>query len=329
MSNHDTHSVSDTLSEYPIEIDFPDITPYAEGNSGIPYLYSFDSGKAGPHVMINAIVHGNEVCGAIVVKELIDLGITPRQGRLTLSFANAAAYLNFDPNQPDASRFVDQDLNRVWTKEILDDLSRDSSELRRARELRPIIDEVDFLLDLHSMHEKCPPLCVCGPLDKGLALAREQRSPAWVIRDEGHPEGCRLRDYTDFGDPNSEKNALLVECGQHWEASAVTVARDVTARFLLLHNVIQEDDLPASWYQPVEPTMNIVKVTEPVVASSMDFRFAAPYTGLETFAEKGSVIAWRDGKEIRTPYDNCVLVMPSLRQLRPGVTVVRFGELCV
>lgn len=329
MSNHDTHSVSDTLSEYPIEIDFPDITPYADGNSGVPYLYTFDSGKAGPHVMINAIVHGNEVCGAIVVKELIDLGITPRQGRLTLSFANAAAYLNFDPNQPDASRFVDQDLNRVWTKEILDDLSRDSSELRRARELRPIIDEVDFLLDLHSMHEKCPPLCVCGPLDKGLALAREQRSPAWVIRDEGHPEGCRLRDYADFGDPDSEKNALLVECGQHWEASAVTVARDVTARFLLLHHVIQEDDLPASWYQPVEPTMNIVKVTEPVVASSMDFRFAAPYTGLETFAEKGSVIAWRDGKEIRTPYDNCVLVMPSLRQLRPGVTVVRFGELCV
>ncbi|SBS26200.1 aspartoacylase [Marinomonas spartinae] len=329
MSNHDTHSISDTLSEYPIEIDFPDITPYADGNSGVPYLYTFDSGKAGPHVMINAIVHGNEVCGAIVVKELIDLGIAPRQGRLTLSFANAAAYLNFDPNQPDASRFVDQDLNRVWTKEILDDLGRDSSELHRARELRPIIDKVDFLLDLHSMHEKCPPLCVCGPLDKGLALAREQRSPAWVIRDEGHPEGCRLRDYDDFGDPDSEKNALLVECGQHWEASAVTVARDVTARFLLLHHIIQEDDLPASWYQPVEPTMNIVKVTEPIVASSMDFRFAAPYTGLETFAEKGSLIAWRDGKEIRTPYDNCVLVMPSLRQLRPGVTVVRFGELCV
>jgi hypothetical protein len=28
-----------------------------------------------------------------------------------------------------------------------------------------------------------------------------------------------------------------------------------------------------------------------------------------------------------TPYDNCVLVMPSLRQLRPGVAVVRFGQL--
>ena len=31
-------------------------------------------------------------------------------------------------------------------------------------------------------------------------------------------------------------------------------------------------------------------------------------------------------KAIATPYDNCVLVMPSLRQLRPGVTVVRFAR---
>jgi hypothetical protein len=27
-----------------------------------------------------------------------------------------------------------------------------------------------------------------------------------------------------------------------------------------------------------------------------------------------------------TPYDDCVVVMPSMRQLRPGVTVVRLGR---
>jgi predicted deacylase len=327
MNNKETHSTTSTLPDYPIEIDFPDISPYETGNGDIPYLYHFDSGVTGPHVMINAITHGNEVCGAIAVKELIDLGIKPRQGKLTLAFANVAAYLRFDPANPDASRFVDQDLNRVWTKEILDDLSKDSSELQRARQLRPIIDDVDFLLDLHSMHEKCPPLCVCGPLEKGLELALEQQSPAWIIRDEGHPEGCRMRDYADFGDPKSKKNALLVECGQHWEASAMTVARDVTARFLALHGTIQNNDLPSQWFQPIEPKMNIVKVTEPIVATSMDFRFTDNYTGLETFSEAGSVIAWRDGKQVTTPYANCVLVMPSIRQLRPGVTVVRLGEL--
>lgn len=316
-----------TLPAYPIDVAFPDLRPYAAGNSGIPYLTTYDSGVPGPHVMVNALTHGNEVCGAIAVADLLRLGIRPRRGRLTLAFANVDAYLRFDPARPDASRFVDQDLNRVWTAAILDDTARDSSELRRARQLRPVLDTVDVLLDLHSMHERCAPLSVCGPLDKGVALARRLGTPAWIVSDEGHPEGRRMRDYAGFGDPDSDKNALLVECGQHWEAGAVDVARDVTARFLLLHGVVEPSDLPAGWLREQPAATRVVRVTEPVVASSMDFRFAADYTGLETFRDAGTVIGWRDGEPVTTPYPDCVLVMPSLRQLRPGVTVVRLGRL--
>ena len=315
------------LPAYPIDVAFPDLRPYAAGNSGIPYLTTYDSGVPGPHVMVNALTHGNEVCGAIAVRDMLGLGIRPRRGRLTLAFANVDAYLRFDPSNPDASRFVDQDLNRVWTAAILDDAARDSSELRRARQLRPVLDTVDVLLDLHSMHERCAPLSVCGPLDKGVALARRLGTPAWIVSDEGHPEGRRMRDYAGCGDPDSAKNALLVECGQHWEAAAVDVARDVTARFLLLHGVVEPSDLPAAWLREQTAATRVVRVTEPVVASSMDFRFAAGYTGLETFRDAGTVIGWRDGEPVTTPYPDCVLVMPSLRQLRPGVTVVRLGRL--
>ena len=136
-----------------------------------------------------------------------------------------------------------------------------------------------------------------------------------------------MRDYAGFGDPDSPKNALLVECGQHWEASAAGVARDVVARFLVMHGIINTDDLPQDWYRRQPLASRVVRVTEPVVATSMDFRFVRDFTGLETFTEKGTIIAWRDGEPVRTPYPNCVLVMPSLRQLRPGVTVVRLGQL--
>ncbi len=321
------NTIKKAFDEYPIEVGFPDIRPYAEGNTGVPYVFTFDSGVPGPHVMINALTHGNEVCGAIAVKELLDLGVRPRQGKLTLAFANVDAYQRFDPANPDASRFVDQDFNRVWTAAVLDNASRDSTELRRARRMRPIVDTVDFLLDLHSMHERSAPLSVCGPLDKGIALARKLGTPSWIISDEGHPEGRRMRDYGDFGDPRSPKNALLIECGQHWEAAAVDVAKDTVARFLSLHGVIEMEDLPSAWYQRLPIASRVVRVTEPVVAPSMDFRFAGNYTGLETFPEAGTVIGWRDGEAVTTPYSNCVLVMPSLRQLRPGVTVVRFGQL--
>lgn len=315
------------MSTYPIEVAFPDIAAHERSETGIPYVHTFDSGVAGPHVMINALTHGNEVCGAIVVDALLRARLRPQRGKLTLAFANVEAYRRFDPQHPDAARFVDQDFNRVWTAQALDDLARDSSELRRARAMRPVIDDVDLLLDLHSMHEKCMPLIVAGPLAKGVELSARLGAPATVICDEGHPEGRRMRDYEGFGDAASAKNALLIECGQHWEASAVTVARDVSARFLRLSGVVDEADLPADWLQPLPAEMRVVRVTEPVVAKSMDFRFAGDYTGLEVFPKAGAVIGWSDGEPVLTPYDDCILVMPSLRQLRPGVTVVRLGKI--
>jgi predicted deacylase len=312
---------------YPIQVDFPDIRAHEHGSSGIPYLHTFDSGVPGPHVMINALTHGNEVCGAIVVDELLRSSLRARRGRLTLSFANVAAYLRFDRAQPDAARFVDQDFNRVWTAKVLDDTTHRSIELDRAREMRPMIDTVDTLLDLHSMHEKSAPLIVAGPLAKGVELSLRVGAPATVMCDEGHPEGCRMRDYESFGDKDSPRNALLIECGQHWEPAAVTVARDVTARFLLLSGAVDAGDLPAGWITPPPTVMHVVRVTEPVVATSMDFRFAEAYTGLEIIPKAGTVIGWSNGEAVRTPYDDCMLVMPSVRQLRPGVTVVRFGRI--
>ncbi|WP_206956262.1 M14 family metallopeptidase [Trinickia acidisoli] len=316
-----------SLEAYPIEIEFPTIDRHASGNTGIDYVHTFDSGVPGPHVMINALTHGNEVCGAIVVDALLQFALRPRRGRLTLSFANVQAYARFDPQHPDKSRYVDQDFNRVWTAAALDDLSRRSAELDRARAMRPVVDTVDFLLDLHSMHERSAPLIVSGPLDKGIELAVKLGAPATVISDEGHPEGRRMRDYASFSDASSAKNALLVECGQHWERRAVNVAKDCTARFLLLSGVIDEADLPPGWIEPLPQRMTVVRVTQPVVAKSMDFRFAGDYRGLETFEKAGTVIGWSDGEPVVTPYDDCMLVMPSLRQLRPGVTVVRLGRI--
>lgn len=313
-------------ASYPIEIGFPDLSSWEHGTGPVPWLHSFDSGRPGPHVMVNALTHGNEVCGAITVAALLRHGLRPRRGRLTLAFANVAAYRRFDPAAPDASRFVDQDFNRVWSAATLDDAGRQSSELRRARELRPVIDQVDLLLDLHSMHERSAPLLLSGPLDKGIRFALEVGAPATVIADEGHPEGRRLRDYGAFAEPASVRNALLVECGQHWEAAAVEVARDCTARFLLASGCIEAGDLPEGWRAATAPPQTVIRVTTPVVATSMDFRFAGPWSGLERFAEAGTVIGWQDGRPVVTPYPDCVLVMPSLRQLRPGVTVVRFGR---
>ncbi len=63
-----------------------------------------------------------------------------------------------------------------------------------------------------------------------------------------------------------------------------------------------------------------------MVACSERFRFTEPFTGLECIAKAGTVIGDNDGEAVATPYDDCVLVMPSVRQARAGVTVVRVAR---
>ena len=158
------------MSEPPVEIDAPDISAYAGGSAGVPYVAQLDSGRAGPHAVITALVHGNELCGAWALLRLLERGIRPCRGRLSLAFVNTAAFDAFDPANPKASRYLDEDLNRVWSAATLDGPRR-SRELERARALRPLIEDADFLLDLHSMQSPSPPLLLTGVTAKGRRLA--------------------------------------------------------------------------------------------------------------------------------------------------------------
>lgn len=306
---------------YAVELSPPDIHQFRAGNTGIPYVTTFDSGRPGPHVMVNALTHGNELCGAIALVTLFEREIRPIRGKLTLSFANVAAFATFDPAQPSASRFVDEDFNRVWDDATLDG-PRDSVELRRARELRPVVDTVDLLLDIHSMQHSTPPLMMAGMTRKATALARRVAIPEVIVRDAGHAAGRRMRDYRDFADERSPKNALLVECGQHWEARSAEVAVETTLRFLAAVGAIDPGLAPA---EPAPP-QRVIEVTEAVTVATERFRFLAPYRGLEVIAKAGTVIAYDGEAPVVTPYDDCVLIMPS-RRLVPGQTAVRLGRL--
>ena len=71
-------------SPYAVELSPPDISAYKQGNTGIEYITTFDSGKPGPHVMVNAITHGNELCGAIAIDRLFKMSFRPVRGKPAL-----------------------------------------------------------------------------------------------------------------------------------------------------------------------------------------------------------------------------------------------------
>ncbi len=321
-------------TDVPIELQAPELSRWAAGNTGTPYVWRFDSGRPGPRAMVQALTHGNEICGAIALDELLasQPHWQPQRGSLTLAFGNIDAYARWNPDDPQRSRFVDEDLNRVWADDALLG-PRDSLELRRARALRPFVDDADLLLDIHSMGEPCVPLMVCGAADrggdKGAALSRRLQAPQVLLIDTGHPAGLRMIERGGFADPRNPRCAVLIECGQHWERAAADVARDTLWRFLGASGVLA-DSLVAARLQALggasAAPQRLLRVSEAVVARSMDFRFVRGFRGLEVIAQAGELIATDGTHEFRAPYDDTVLVMPGTAHLRPGATMVRLGR---
>lgn len=117
------------LTHLPLEILPPAIGHRRCGNVDVDCVHRLDSSRPGPEVLAQALSHGDEICGAHVLRWLLEQALLPRRGRLTPVLANAAAFERFDAQAPHRSCFVDEDLNRVWS------------------------DAADFVLDIHSMHE--------------------------------------------------------------------------------------------------------------------------------------------------------------------------------
>ncbi|MEN9630103.1 MAG: hypothetical protein RJA10_3331 [Pseudomonadota bacterium] len=55
-----------------------DLQPYRRGNVGIDFVHRFESGRPGPHVLVNALTHGNEFCGMVAATQLLDSGVRPK-----------------------------------------------------------------------------------------------------------------------------------------------------------------------------------------------------------------------------------------------------------
>jgi hypothetical protein len=308
---------ADEVPRFEVALTPPDLSPWIGGNTGLTGFHSFAAPRSGPHVLILGLMHGNEIGGAIVLDALLREGFRPARGRLTLGFANLDAYERFDAANPTASRFIDEDLNRLWDRATLEGPRR-SAELDRARAMRPAIDSADFVLDLHSMLWPSDPLLLSGLGARGKALALAIGTPGLVVADGGHAGGRRLIDYHRFVEPGGDSACVLVEAGQHWEPATVGQMR-ATVDALLEHAGMA----PASGAPRARP--RFAEVTRVVTANTPRFAFIRRFRGGEVVKRRDTLIAHDGTTEIRTPHDDCLLVMPSLKVGR-GHTAIRLAR---
>lgn len=141
--------------------------------------------RGGPLLLATAAIHGNEPAGVHALRRVF-AGLAELEARLAGRFVgligNRGALLA-------GKRYLDSDMNRVWSKRKLAELaagepSRDTAEQREQRELLAAIErelaaphaEVVHL-DLHSTSGDSPPFLVQNGDARSLELARELGVP--------------------------------------------------------------------------------------------------------------------------------------------------------
>ncbi|RVT50957.1 succinylglutamate desuccinylase/aspartoacylase domain-containing protein [Rubrivivax albus] len=305
-------------ADVPLELQPRDLEPYRRGNTGIDWVHRFDSGQPGPHVLVNALTHGNEFCGMVAATHLLDEGIRPRIGTLTVSFANVAAYQSFDPARPFDSRQLVHNMNRIWSSAWLDG-DEDSPELRRARELRPVVAAADHILDLHSTSQDVQPFWVYPAYARNGAAARTIGRPAvHLVMPQGLGSGTPLIQHGAHGTDAHHGVALVAECGQHFRRETGELAVEVTLDFLAHFGLIERE-----WSAVQAPTRRF-ELLQTWVVQDPSFRFERPLVGFETFDE-GELIATDGTREVRAMCDHCTVLMPTREPIvgREGVYLAR------
>ena len=293
-----------------------DLSPYREGDTGVDYVHTFDSGVAGPHFMVNSLSKGNELCGSEAVATLLDDGVRPTRGRLTLSFANVEAYEQLDVHDPAPSKFLDVNFNRIWNDAIIDGPSA-AREVGRARRMRPVVRDADVLLDLLSdCFYRAPDPWYDPPLLSYIEKPATRRLGD-RIGFPLHHIGCPARaggehssllfEYGRFSKFDCAAAGFLAECGPHFARRSVANCLNVAARFLWALEMTDRDT--AARYGAFEEAGEIALYTDMIAptAETDAFRWAGEFRGHETFG-KGELIATDGAKRIEAPWDTCVLI---------------------
>ncbi|MBF0280883.1 MAG: succinylglutamate desuccinylase/aspartoacylase family protein [SAR324 cluster bacterium] len=306
----------DELSKNYLKVEYNpvDIQAYESGNVGVPYVWSLDSGIRGPHVMICGSMHGNEIAGAAILNRIFKRNLKLSKGKLTFCFGNPAAYHKFDKSAPYLNRFIDTDINRVWGAELTDP-GNHHYEVRRARELQTIVDTVDYLFDIHTMQGRGEPVALIQGKPAALGFVSELTEIPFILTGAMHQaDHLRLRDYGNFGKKDHHAVAVQLEAGQHWEKSSIDEGETIVIQFLECTGII-----PATKKAP-NKVQKQLRIVQTILPEGGIFRYAKDFQNGVFFREKGSLIGYAgiEKTEVRTPQDNCYLLMPVHFRLAGG-----------
>ncbi|MXX78189.1 MAG: hypothetical protein F4Z33_04235 [Gemmatimonadales bacterium] len=304
---------------------------------------AYRGAEPGPLVLCIAALHGNEPAGMIALERVFDeLSRTglPMRGDLVGLCGNLQAL-------GAGTRFVDEDLNRVWQRErvdaVLESLNADgssgdgdrfpmvgSAELVEQRDLLAAIREESrrargaiHVLDLHTTSSESAPFATVGDTLQNRELALRLPVPL-VLGLEEQIDGAMLQYFDRLG-----WRSIGIEGGQHAAESSIEAHEDVVWIMLETLGLIEAesssapDDRRARLARQAEGLPRVVDVRYRHVVSEEDgFRMHSGFRNFDPVQAGDEVGADRAGP-VRAAFAGRLFLPLYQRQGDDGFFLVR------
>jgi succinylglutamate desuccinylase len=261
----------------------------------IPSVIHITENMRGPRVVLFGGVHGDELSGVHAIEKLFfDLFAgtrTLRQGSLTLVRGNEQALAA-------ERRYLKHNLNRLFRDDYGPEIDRTSYEFNRAQELKSVLHDCDYFLDLHSAPIAQDPFMVAeqGAVGFYSKLGIPRIMTGWSKFSSGAIGG----DAENYANAHGAKSATL-ESGSHFDKRSNDVAYRSIVSLLSLLEMIAGTEQPAA--RPLE----IVDVYAVVMKEADDFRYAGKVDNFQ-FIEKGKSFGFQSGCAITVSEDSYLLI---------------------
>ncbi len=260
-----------------------------------PGVYFIYGRLAGTSLTICGGIHGNEPCGYLAIKQIIEEvnrnALIIERGVLTLVIGNPAALVS-------KQRAVDQNLNRLFIDAVACDPA--SVESMRAAQLKPILAKAEVLCDLHATTAQTRPFLMCEKhlIDQARAIGISPIVSGW-----GDMSGSILSGDTENYVNSKGGQGYTVECGQRDDPTSGIFAYETALHFMRFFNLVAQ---PAS---PPQDTPATYILFQHQALRVTDFVYSRRFENF-TFLPQNTEIG-RDSQGPLVAPEDCVIIMPA------------------
>ncbi|ARN78555.1 succinylglutamate desuccinylase [Nonlabens spongiae] len=269
-------------------------------------INKYTSGDAGPLVFITAAVHGNEPSGVQALEEVFTQLQTAKP-KIKGTLVGLRGNLNALAND---RRFIDEDLNRTWTKEKIEKTFHETREETEMMEIIEILDkELEnhngkeaYFLDCHTTSSQSVPYISVQV--KGDNDPWAHKFPTYIVRGFSDMVNGSIDHYfTDRG-----LTGFTFEAGQHDHPDSKRHHESMI--WLILKNACDLDLTEIATYPdcieslendpPNQKTFEIIHRHE--IQSDDDFKMIPGFENFQKIS-KGELLAHNNGEDVKSIWD--------------------------